>query len=139
MVLNDAQVLIAKFLGKHVEECREAFGLKSGAMLVREAPKLPERAHKQLEDLDGSMQQPLGVSVGTPPPDALLLFNCFHGKGVHLSDKGRALQAIGKDVLAIEDCLLFMEARQDCLLHYLAQELVPGGHRSEQRVQLQIL
>ena len=65
--------------------------------------------------------------------------DCLHGNGVHLPDDGGAIQAIGKDVLAIEDRLRFIEARQDRLLRHFEQELVPGGHRVEQPAQLQVL
>jgi hypothetical protein len=137
MVLDAAQVVIVKLPGKHAEECRKAFGAKFGAMLIGNLPEPLEQIHDLLDHFDGPTQHPFGVLA--PTPDLLLAFDRLHGNGVHLPDDGGSFQAIGKDVLAIEDRLRFIEARQDGPLHYFEQELVPGGHRAEQRVQLQVL
>ena len=117
MALDDAQVFIAKLPGKHAEERRETIGAEISAP-CSSAMHLSRLSTptKNMQYLGRTDTEPRGISGGnptTPKTDSLLRFNGLVDNIVHLPDDGRVLQAIGKDVLAIEDRLWFIEARQD--------------------------
>ena len=59
--------------------------------------------------------------------------------GVHLPDDPGLGQAVGEDPLAVADGFRIMEAGEQHLLGHVEEELVTGGHRLQQRGQLQVL
>ena len=59
--------------------------------------------------------------------------------GVHLPDDLGLVEAVGQDPLAVADGLRIVEAGEQDLLGHVEEELVTGGHRPQQRGQLQVL
>ena len=59
--------------------------------------------------------------------------------GVHLPDDLGLGEAVGKDPLAVADGLRIVEAGEQHFRGHVEEELVTGGHRLQQRGQLQVL
>ena len=73
------------------------------------------------------------------PPQLPLVLQGPGRDGVHFPDDLGLGEAVGQDPLTVADGFRIVQAGEQHLSGHLEEELVTGGHRPQQRGQLQIL
>ena len=141
VVADLLEVLVVQLALQRGEQRRQPVGAELLGVVVGDLPQLPEAGHVGFEMADRTGEVGRGVLVRaavTSPPAPLVLQGADRD-GVHLPDDLGLGEAVGQDPLAVADGLRVVEAGEQHLRGHLEQELVTGGHRLQQRGQLQVL
>ena len=99
----------------------------------------PQPGHVGFEIADRAREVGRGGLVrAAVTPQVPLVLQGADRDGVHLPDDLGLGEAVGQDPLAVADGLRVVQAGEQHLRGHLEEELVAGGHRLQQRVQLQV-